>query len=183
MSSSTLQMEYISWKKLVLALVEIASKIKNDNYKPDIIFGILKGGIIPARILSDLLEVGEIGFIGVRFYKKIGTREARPELTLPPTHSVKGLNVLVVDDIVDSGRTLQLVLDELNRYGPASLKSATIYVKKWSPIFPDYYYGITNKWVVFPWEFVETIREAGDIENIVIEDRDLYYAIKNLVEK
>jgi len=171
-------MEYISWHSLYLALVEIASRIRNDNYVPDIIVGILKGGIIPARILSDLLSVDVIGFIGVRFYRRVGVRESRPELTLPPMPSVRGKKVLVADDVIETGRTLQLVLDELSRYGASEIRSATVYVKKRSPVFPDYYYKVTDKWVVFPWEYVETAKEVGDLEEIVGEDKQLYIVVK-----
>ncbi len=179
MKRNQVELEYITWKKLFLALVEIANSIKNKKYEPDMAMGIVKGGLIPARILADLLAIDEVGFIGVKFYKGIGAREAKPELTLPPTPSVSDKKVLVIDDVVETGRTIQLVLDELYRYGVGEAKTATIYVKKWSPILPDYYYGVTDKWIVFPWELVETSLNNIDLEEIIPEEeKELYRILK-----
>ena len=179
MTTKQVKLEYVSWKQIYRMLVEIAHRIKRDGYKPDMVMGVLKGGLIPARIMSDLLRIDEIGIIGVKFYKGISTREAKPELTLPPTPSVSGKRVLVVDDVIETGRTIQLVLDELYRYGVKEVKTTTLYVKKWSPILPDYYYRITDKWIVFPWEIVETSSSDIELEGIVGEDIDLYRIVKD----
>jgi len=179
MQKSTVELEYISWKELHLALVKLAAKVKMSEYKPSIVIGVLKGGLIPARIMADLLAVSELGFIGVRFYKGVSKREAKPEITLPPMPSVSGRKVLLIDDIVDTGRTIQLAVDELYRYGAAEVKSMAIYVKKWSPVIPDYYYKVTDKWVVFPWELVETTTNGYDLESLVGEDREIYKCVLN----
>jgi len=168
------ELEYISWRELHKALIILASRIRATGYKPDMIVGVLKGGLIPARILADLLEIGELGFIGVRFYRGVSKREAKPEITIPPVPSVSGRKLLLVDDIVDTGRTLQLVVDELYRYGCLEVKTLAIYVKKWSPVLPDYYYRVTDKWVVFPWELAETSNSGFNLESVVGEDLDIY---------
>ncbi|ABN69712.1 phosphoribosyltransferase [Staphylothermus marinus F1] len=184
MTGEKIKLEYISWKQLHIALINLAKTMISEGYRPDIIYAVIKGGLIPARILSDLLEVDQIGFIGVKFYKGIGTREAKPELTLPPTHPVRNKNVLVVDDVVDSGRTLQLVLEELNRYGARNIKSLVIYVKPWSPIYPDYYYKETRNWVVFPWEIIETSRETSINPEDLGEDKTIFQSIlRSLIGK
>jgi len=181
MESNNIEIEYISWKHLHLALITLVNNMVSTGFKPDIIYAVIKGGLIPARILSDLLEIDEIGFVGVKFYKGINTREAKPELTLPPTTSVRNKKILVVDDVVDSGRTLQLVIEELTRYGAKEIKSLAIFVKPWSPIYPDYYYKETNKWVVFPWELVETSKELQLRENDLGEDYIIYENLKKLI--
>jgi len=172
--TESVELEYISWRELHKAMITLASRIRTAGYDPDMIVGVLKGGLIPARILADLLEVDELGFIGVRFYKSVSKREAKPEITIPPIPSVSGKKLLLVDDVVDTGRTLQLVVDELYRYGCLEVKTLAIYVKKWSPILPDYYYKVTDKWVVFPWELVETSNSGFNLENVAGEDRDIY---------
>ena len=43
-------------------------KSKADNYKPDIIIGVARGGLVPARILSDLLETTEFATIQIEYY-------------------------------------------------------------------------------------------------------------------
>jgi len=173
MASENISIRYMSWKELHRALITLAKRLYRDGFIPDIIFAVLKGGLIPARILSDLVQVDEIGFIGVKFYKAVGTRMAKPHLTLPPTHRITGLNVLVVDDVVESGRTLQLVIEELSRYEAKEIRSLTLLVKPQRTISPDYYYEETSQWVLFPWEYIETIRDGVDIRSSVGEDKDL----------
>jgi len=46
----------------------------SSTFKPDVIIAVAKGGLIPARIVSDLMGVDEIGYIEVKFYKAIGVR-------------------------------------------------------------------------------------------------------------
>jgi hypoxanthine phosphoribosyltransferase len=174
------EIEYVSWKKIHLALIELAHRITGE-YKPDIIYAVLKGGLIPARILADLLSIEEIGFIGVKMYRGVGIRGAGPELTLPPTINVKDKTVLVVDDVVDTGLTLQLVVDELRRYGAREVKTLALYVKPWSIVYPDYYFEETNKWVVFPWEIVETLRSINLGREHMIEDYILLEAINRKI--
>lgn len=180
---------YVSWREVVKASIHVASLVKKNGFKPDAIVAILKGGVIPARIMADLLRVGEIGFIGVKFYKKPCVHDAKPELTTPLTISVRGKRILIVDDVVETSRSMQLVIDELGRYGAGTVKTATLYVKQWSSMFPDYYYLVVDKWLVFPWEIVETTLSGVNIFDYVKEDLDLLSLIsaefldKPVVEK
>ncbi len=174
--------EYIDWQKLHRAVVSIACKILEEKEEFDTIIAVVKGGLIPARLLSDVLGIDEIGFIGVKLYKGVGEKEKTPKLTIPPTPPPTNKRILVVDDIVDTGTTLQLVIDELNRYTPAKIRTAAIFVKPWTFIRPDYYYETTSKWIVFPWELGESIREgilAG--ENSLRVDKDTYIQIDKCI--
>ncbi|MFH7880891.1 MAG: phosphoribosyltransferase [Candidatus Aenigmatarchaeota archaeon] len=157
---------YVTWNKFHNSIVDIAHKIKRDRFNPDIVYGILKGGIIPARLLADVINVENIGFIGIKFYKKIGISETRPKIFLPPTSSVKNLKVLLVDDVADSGKTLEVALKKLKKFKPKEVKTAVIYLKPWCSFLPDYYYKITNKWVVFPWEISEVLRENVNVAEV-----------------
>lgn len=182
MAEKKVPLEYVSWRKLHLILGELALRVLSDGFKPDIIYAVVKGGLIPARILADFLSVETIGFIGVSFYKRIGEHTAKPELTLPPTVNVRGQDVLIVDDVVESGRTLQLVIEELSRYGAGKIRSLALYVKPWRTYTPDYYYESTTNWLVFPWEIVETYKERRDLEEVLFtEESQLIGIAKKLV--
>lgn len=177
MAEKKVPLEYVSWRKLHLILGELALRVLNSGFKPDIIYAVIKGGLIPARILADFLGVDTIGFIGVRFYKRVGERTAKPELTLPPTVNVRDQDVLIVDDVVESGRTLQLVIEELSRYGAGKIKSLALYVKPWRTYTPDYYYESTANWLVFPWEIAETYKERKDLEEILSNEESRVISI------
>jgi len=162
-----LKIMFLGWNELHRILLDLAIRIKNSDMEFDTIYAIMKGGLIPARILMDLLDIDELGVIGVRFYKNIGIHGKKPVITQPPTIGVTGKRVLVVDDVVDTGKTLQLVIEELIRYDAEKIVSLAIYVKPWAMMFPDLYYGVTDKWIVFPWEVRETIVEGIELGEYV----------------
>ncbi len=156
-----INLEYIPWDEIHLGLINIAKNIIREGIKIDAIIAIAKGGYIPARIMSDLLGVENIGVITVKFYKKAGVAMAKPLILHPLTIRVDNKNVLIVDDVIDSGRTMQLVMEEVSRHGALDIKTLALYVKPWSTIKPDYFIRETRNWVVFPWEIVELCRELG----------------------
>ena len=142
----------ITWEDVERTSQDVAFKIKESGFMPDIVVGILRGGVVPARIISDILGVDDIAVIEIKLYKDFTTRGARPYLRQPVTIPLKGRRVILVDDVSDTGLTLELALQAINLYMPAAVKTATLYIKPWTRIVPDYYSEITDKWIVFPWE-------------------------------
>ncbi len=145
----------------------LAEKVVKSGYFPDILIGILRGGFIIARIVADALDIDDLGVVEVKFYKSIGERAERPIITQPLIMEVRDKNVLIVDDVVDSGRTLEIVSQQVRLRGAKKVKSAALFVKPRSIINPDYYIIKTNKWILFPWELGELFRDykvAGEKE-------------------
>ena len=155
-----LEFEIPSWKQIYWFLLNLAKTIQNDGFNADIIVGVSRGGWLPARILSDLLENPKLANITAEFY--MGTTKIRrqPIITQPVSVSVKDKKILLVDDVADTGESLKLVNSHLKEDGASEIKIATIYRKPWSTIVPDYYAKETCLWIVFPWEIKETIRKT-----------------------
>ncbi len=173
---------YVTWRRLHNILIELAYRIRDSNKTYDTIYAVVKGGLIPARIMADLLDVDEIGFIGARFYKGVSTHKAKPELFLPPTTPLNNKSILVVDDVVDTGRTLQLVIEELYRYGAERVETLAIYVKPWTIVYPDYYYKVTDKWIIYPWEIAETLKEITPPPEIFKGDLVIYRSVEGMMK-
>lgn len=152
-------MEYISpnWNEIYNLCLELAKKIKEDNYSPEVIVGIARGGWIPARILSDLLENSYTANIKIDFYRGIGETRERPVITQTISTGVEGKRVLVADDVADSGKSLKVAKEHLEHCGANQVKIATIFYKPWSIIKPDYYIKETSAWIIFPWEVNESL--------------------------
>jgi len=140
-------------------LLNQAQNIKNQNCMPDIIVGIARGGLVPARILTDLLGTPQLAIIQIEFYTNIAKTKQEPVLTQPLTTDVTGKKVLIVDDIADSGHSLKLAKKHLQQQGSKEIKTATLYTKPDSIITPDFYQKKTSRWVVFPWDTKETLRK------------------------
>jgi uncharacterized protein len=149
--------EVPTWNQLYELFLIQAHKLLQSG-KPDLIVAIARGGTIPARILSDLLEI-PYASVQVKLYNDIAHAGAKPELKQPLTETVVGKRVLLVDDIADSGTSLQFTVAYLKAQGAEHVKTATLYFKPTCTIAPDYYEKTTGNWVVFPWEYKETLRE------------------------
>jgi hypoxanthine phosphoribosyltransferase len=152
---------HLTWEDVERLSYRIAEEIKKDGRRVDVIIGIMRGGIVPARIIADVLGVDDLETMEIKFYKGIGIRGKRPYVKRPPLGELHDRSVLIVDDISDTGLTLETALNTVSLYGPKDLVTAALYVKPWTKFVPDYYAGETDKWVVFPWEKKEVLRELG----------------------
>ncbi len=148
-----------SWDEIHVESIKLALKIMEESYEPDVLIGILRGGYIIARIIADVMNAQDLGVVEVKFYKGVGERAERPIITQPLTTDVRGKRVLIVDDVVDSGRTLQIVSEQVRLRGAKDVRSAALYYKPKSIIKPDFFIVETEKWIFFPWELGEFLRE------------------------
>ena len=158
MSANT-QYEVPTWNQIYDMLLDQAQKIQGDGYKPDIIIGIARGGLVPARILSDLLETPELAIIQIEYYVNIAQPRQEPILKQGISTPLTGKKTLLVDDISDTGKSLQLAKNHLQQQGAKEIKTATLYAKPQTITKPDYYEKQTSHWIVFPWDAKETVRK------------------------
>jgi len=150
--------EVPSWDEIYKMLLTLADTIRKDSFLPDLIVGVSRGGWPPARVMSDLLGNVDLANIRVEFYRGVAETRDEPVITQPLSMSVEGRKVLIIDDVADTGRSLKLVREHIKKRKASVIKIATIYYKPWSIITPDYYVRVTRRWVVFPWERKETVR-------------------------
>jgi len=124
--------EYISEEKIHLRLKELAKEIEETykNEKP-ILIGVLNGGFI---FLADLIRYinadCEIDFIRISSYGDAKESSGHIKVLKPLSADIKGRHVIVVEDIVDSGLSVQFLLKMLSAFEPKSLKVATFLWKK-----------------------------------------------------
>jgi len=156
-----IEFEYVSWDDIEEMVKDIARAIKSSGYKVDVVVGILRGGVIPAKLIADELDVNDLGVMEIKLYKAVGERAHKPYIRQPLTLPVKDLNVLIVDAVSDTGLTLGTAINALELYSPNKIKTATLYIKPWTKFVPDYYSRVTDKWIVFPWEKREVKREVS----------------------
>lgn len=139
-------------------LLDLALKIRKSGFKADVIVGVSRGGWAPARILSDLLENSRTANIKIEFYTGLAKTANKPIVTQPISGVIAGKNALVVDDVSDTGESLTVALEHLLKMGAASVKTVTIYYKPRSVFKPDFYSGVTEDWIIYPWERLEATR-------------------------
>ncbi len=152
----------LSWSKFLDMSIELSMKIVESRELPDVIVAVLRGGYFVAKLVADYLGIDTIATIEVKFYRGIGERAERPIVVKPLTIDIRGRDVLIVDDVADSGRTLQVVSDIARLHGARTVHTAALFYKPWSIIIPDYYVEETDRWIIFPWEIGETLRELRE---------------------
>jgi len=149
---------YVKWNEIHKLINKFVINFKNDVddnvIKNMDIIAIARGGLIPATLISYQLGIPLVYSLGVSFYH---TKNAKPrfyqKLSNPPKRYM-----LLVDDISDSGKTFQYVINYLcDNYkfdAYDSISDFSLY-KKYNTNYDPLYCGKeikTDKWVVFPWD-------------------------------
>ena len=114
------------------------------------VVGITRGGLVPAMIVSRELDIRVVDTISVQSYSH-QTQASDAEVIKAPQNDLMsdGTGILVVDDLVDSGKTLELV----RRLYPRA-HFATVYAKpKGKPMVDSYITEVSqDTWIFFPWD-------------------------------
>jgi hypoxanthine phosphoribosyltransferase len=152
-----------SWTDVFEQSVTLAHKIRYDQKKLgkpkfDLIVGVSRGGLVLARLMSDLLEIDNVVITKSEYYSGMGTKNKKPMITQKIQKSLNGQNVLLVDDVADTGESLKEIRKHIQSKKPKYLAVATLYLKPWSKGIPDYYASKTDAWIIFPWELYESYK-------------------------
>lgn len=158
---------------------ELAAEISNDyaDKTPLVLVGVLKGSFIFLADLSRRLTIPRtIEFIAVSSYESGSQRSGAVRLLMDVRGNIEGKHVLIVEDIVDTGHTLDYLIGMMRSHGPASVRTCTLLHKAESaevdvPI--DYTgFSIDDEWVVgYGLDFAERDRTLPYIGIVRPEDR------------
>lgn len=171
----------VSWNEAYRLAKILALKIKKSEFKPDIVIGIARGGLVPARVVCDFLLQKDLAAIKVEHWGIAATR-GKAEIKFPLPIDISGKKVLIVDDVVDTGDTYSVTMDHVNGKNPSEIKSAVLHYKTCSTFVPDYWAEKQDewKWIIYPWAVYEDL--TGFIERVLIKPMahgEIRKALKN----
>ena len=149
--------EIVSWDQAYQMTFYLFEKMVEENYFPEIIVGIARGGWIPARLIADFFGNRRTANIKIEFYDSTNRASEDPIITQEISENVEGKVVLIVDDVADSGKSLRAAIEHIKLKNPKEIRSATLYYKKHSIIMPSYFIKETQLWIVYPWEYGEFV--------------------------
>jgi hypoxanthine phosphoribosyltransferase len=157
-SSHSLKVELVSSAMVTRLTRKLAHKIQDSDFNPDIVICIARGGYIPARLICDYLNIYNLYSINIRHYTGSDKSETA-RLLAPLSIDIQGMKILLVDDIDDTGDTLQLAQDYLNGLNPKEIKVAVLHHKIISTLTPDFFAQkiIRWRWITYPWAIVEDV--------------------------
>ena len=150
--------ENLDWQLFGEASRDLARAIAADGFRPDLILAIARGGLFIAGALGYALAVKNVHVMNVEFYTGEGTTLDMPVM-LPPVPDAVDFsqkNVLIADDVADTGKTIELVQGFVSSH-VASARTAVIYEKPESAIKCDYVWRRTDSWINFPWSSEEAV--------------------------
>ena len=163
----------ISFEQYIKIVEKLAVEI-HKNYKPTVLVGIMRGAAPILDILSRVLKL-PIAYIVIQSYSGEGMEDKQGQLMFAREISSLAENkdfnrVLLIDDLSDTGLTLNKSIDWLKNYGPTKdyikeVKTACLWKKKSSTFEPDFRPVKLNSdpWIVQPTEHYEEL----SIEEII----------------
>jgi len=165
---SSIKCYTITWNTAYRLSRALAHKVIESGYEPEVIIGIARGGLVPARMVCDLLLKKDLLFITTQHWG-IATNlgNARITLSLPQEADISGKRVLVVDDVADTGDSISITMDCLKEKKPLEIMTAVLHYKACSTIIPDYWGEKLQEWnwIIYPWAFYEDL--AGFVQELL----------------
>lgn len=169
---------WIAWGEYHHAIESLALMVHESGWKFDQILCLARGGLRPGDIFSRIFDV-PLAILSTSSYREdAGTTRGMLDIAKHITITSGSLSgrILLIDDLVDSGVTLEKIQSHLAEHFPAvtEVKSAVIWYKACSSVKPDYYleYLPHNPWIHQPFEEYDGLRphqlaawiKKGDVE-------------------
>lgn len=161
-----LEKTYISASELLRDSFLLGRQIIETEFRPDFIVGVWRGGTPVGIAVQELLDYAGIvtDHVAIRTSYYRGIADTADSVQVHGLgYLVRKLNrenkLLIVDDVLDSGRSIEAIIDELQsrcrRNLPKDLRVATVWykpAKSETGRVPDFYIHETDQWLVFPHE-------------------------------
>ncbi len=162
----TIEKQFIDAQELLRDSYILAEKIVLSGFRPDYIVGVWRGGTPVGIAVQEALDFCGVSsdHISIRTSSYHGIDQQDDNVRVHGLHYlIENVNaedsLLILDDVFDSGRSIQAIIAELQRQCrrnmPADLRTGTVYYKPGknkTDRIPDYYVHETETWLVFPHE-------------------------------
>ena len=152
----------LTWDDVARTVDALAGRILADRM-PEVLVGVLRGGLVPAVLLGHKVGVRSVRAVEVTHTidDSVGADKFRAPRVVNAASigDLTGMDVLLIDDIAGSGDTLECTIDLLQAAGATRVRTAVLTVNhaNWrrsqSPADVVTYIGdVVDRWVIFPWE-------------------------------
>jgi uncharacterized protein len=164
---------YISAESLLRDSMELGLRVLRSGFRPTFLVGVWRGGAPIGIAVQEILEFNgiECNHVSIRTSSYTGIdQQSRTVRVHAIDYLVSELTaedqLLLIDDVFDSGRSIEAVIAELSRRCrrnlPQDIRVATVYFKpsrNRSSLVPNYFVRETDQWLVFPHEICGLTRE------------------------
>jgi hypoxanthine phosphoribosyltransferase len=146
----SMKKQHYTWDHFHTLVEKVKEQVKPT---PNIIVSIGKGGSIPGVILAEAFECTNLN-LGLRSYKGKTRGTIHEYQSLNNFEVLRDADVLIIDDIADSGETLEYAVNKFKGNGCERIQTASIFYKPCSKFKPDCFAEEVEEttWIVQPWE-------------------------------
>ncbi|MCU0633147.1 MAG: phosphoribosyltransferase [Methanolinea sp.] len=169
MIPESFNVELVPWKEAVSLSKDLAECIRG-KFCPDLVIAIGRGGFVPARVVCDSLLISTLTSIRIEHWGEAAICYGEARIRYPLSVDVKGQDLLVIDDVTDTGKTLLAAMEYLDSLRPGRVKTGALHHKTTSSFTPDFYAKIVPEWhwIVYPWALHEDL--TGFLEKVITGD-------------
>ncbi|HUU76214.1 MAG TPA: phosphoribosyltransferase [Methanoregulaceae archaeon] len=170
MDHDSFPVELISWKKSYHLAKKLSELIRTSGYQPEIVIAIGRGGYVPARVVCDYLLIDRLTSIKIEHWGVAAEIKDQAIIRYPLAIDIRDYKVLVIDDVTDTGETLQACTGYLEEFKPGEIRTGVLQHKISSSFTPDYFADLVRQWhwIVYPWAIFEDM--TGFCEKILTRD-------------
>lgn len=146
------QKVFPTWDEIEVLADRLVQQLADDY---DVALVVTRAGVFPASFLSERLGLRNITATSVVFYTDVGETLDDPRfLNFPDDEVLRDKQVLIIDEVWDSGRTMMAVRQRVREAGGHPTVAVLHYKPTHSVVKgePDYWAAETDKWVVYPWD-------------------------------
>jgi hypoxanthine phosphoribosyltransferase len=149
----------ISWGEIYSLCRQLASRVRKANFRIDVIVAIGRGGYVPGRILSDMLGIYDLASFKIEHYQG-AYKQQEAFVKYPLNADINGRNVLLLDDVCDSGDTFAIGAEHIGQCGTVNeIRTAVLHLKTVSTFIPGFYAEVVSewRWLIYPWAVNEDL--------------------------
>ena len=154
------ELKFLSYEEIIESCKRLNQSIRQKGWEIEVIVPLLKGGMNIGALIGNELDIDEFCCVHTRSTdsNKANAKLNEPRLLgVTNAESVKGKNVLLCDDIFDSGRSLKLAEKIVTELGAKQVYIAVVVTvneeaKLMDNLIYDLDFSKNNNWIVFPWE-------------------------------
>ncbi|MEZ3142761.1 phosphoribosyltransferase [Halobaculum sp. MBLA0143] len=161
-----------NWEYIYDLCREVSNQVKADNFEPDVVVALARGGWFAGRVVCDFLGLNDLTSLKMEHYVGTGEKSGEPTVRYPmPEGSVEGKDVLIIDDIADTGGSIERAHEYVTDRDAAAVRTATLQLLQTSEFEPEFVGERLSEWtwVVYPWNFLE---DMVDLTASVLEKGD-----------
>jgi uncharacterized protein len=166
-----------TWEDVDRWADRLADQVRDAEHLPQTIVGLTRGGWVPSRLIADRLRVKRLVSLRAQHWGTTATPSGAAELTEGLSGAVQDEEVLVIDDITDTGESLDLATKHVAEAGAKRVESGVFLHISHSKFLPTYFGEEIPReswaWIVFPWNYWEdlaTLVQRAEPETASLEE-------------